>query len=206
MLEILDVAIGDARTPVLPTFTAMLPDDAPAFAAAEGERGPMLASLVAAGRLVPDRGRVLLDGSADPDAIRRAVALVDTPVVAEPPAVLPVASIVREELRFAGSPSRRRDVEALLDGLDLLPWLRRPVGDLAPDDRLRLLLDLAVRRPGVRALVLTAPERHGGRAESWTALAHAYAERGIPVLVLGGSAAVEALPADAGADPAGAAR
>jgi hypothetical protein len=206
MIEILDVALGDERTPVLPPFSAVLPDDAPAFAAAEGERGPMLASLIASGRLVPDRGRVLLDGVVDPAALRRSVALVDTPVVAEPPASMPVGSIVREELRFAGLPSRRRAAEAVLDGLDLLPWLRRPIGDLLPDDRLRLLLDLAARRPGVRALVLTAPERHGGRAESWTALAHAYADRGMPVLVLGGAAAVEALPDASGASTTGASR
>jgi ABC-2 type transport system ATP-binding protein len=206
MLEILDVALGDERTPLLPSFSVTLPDDGPAFASAEGERGPLLASLIAGGRLLPDRGTVLLDGVADPAALRRAVALVDTPVVAEPPASVPVRSIVREELRFAALPSGRRSVEQALDALDLLPWARRPIGDLPPDDRLRLLLDLAARRPGVRALVLTAPERHGGRAESWTTLAHLHADRGMPVLVLGGAAAVEALPADAGAESAGASR
>lgn len=199
MLEILDVALGDERTPVLPPFSAVLPDDAPAFASAEGERGPMLASLIAAGRLLPDRGTVLLDGVADLAAVRRAVALVDTPVVSEAPASLPVAAVVREELRFAGLPSGRRSIEEALDPFGLLAWLRRPIGDLLPDDRLRLLLGLAAMRPGVRALVLTAPERHGGRAEGWTVLAHEYAERGMPVLVLGGAAAVEALPAPAGA-------
>jgi hypothetical protein len=167
----------------------------------------MLASLIAAGRLVPDRGAVLLDGHADARALRRAVALVDTPVVAEPTAAVPVGSIVREELRFAGRPSRRHDVEETLDGFDLQPWRLRPIGDLLPDDRLRLLLGLAALRPGVRALVLTAPERHGGRAEAWTALAHEYADRGMPVLVLGGAAAVEALPAAAGdTNTAGASR
>lgn len=195
MLEILEVALGDERTPLLPPFSAVLPADAPAFASAQGERGPMLASLIAAGRLIPDRGTVLLDGIADAGALRRAVALVDTPVVSEAPASLPVCAVVREELRFAGLPSRRRSVEEALDRFELLAWLRRPIGDLLPDDRLRLLLGLAAMRPGVRALVLTAPERHGGRAEGWTALAHEYADRGIPVLVLGGAAAVEALPA-----------
>jgi hypothetical protein len=206
MLEILDVALGDEATPVLPPFSAVLPDDASAFASAEGDRGPLLASLIAAGRLIPDRGTVLLDGVADPAALRRAVALVDTPVVAEPPTDVPVGSIVREELRFAGLPSRRRSVEETLDHFGLLPWRQRPIGDLPPEDRLRLLLGLAARRPGVRALVLTAPERHGGRAEAWSALAHEYADRGMPVLVLGGAAAVEAMPAAAGADPAGASR
>jgi hypothetical protein len=206
MIEILDVALGDEATPLLPPFSAVLPDDAPAFASAEGDRGPLLASLIAAGRLIPDRGSVLLDGIADSRALRRAVALVDTPVVAEPPADVALGSIVREELRFAGLPSRRRAVDETLDRFALLAWRRRPIGDLPPDDRLRLLLGLAAARPGVRALVLTAPERHGGRAEAWTALAHEYAERGVPVLVLGGAAAVEALPVDTGTRSAGASR
>ena len=166
----------------------------------------MLASLIAAGRLVPDRGRVLLDGSADPAAIRRAVALVDTPVVAEPPAAMPVGSIVREELRFAGAPpaagTRRRCSTASTS----CRGRGAPSATCRPTTASGCCSISPRRRPGVRALVLTAPERHGGRAESWTALAHAYAERGMPVLVLGGSAAVEALPADAGAEPAGAAR
>jgi hypothetical protein len=119
---------------------------------------------------------------------------------------VPVGSIAREELRFAGLPSRRRAAEAVLDELGLSEWIRHPIGDLPPDDRLRLLLELAARRPGVRALVLTAPERHGGRAEAWTVLAHEYADRGMPVLVLGGAAAVEALPAASGTSMTGVSR
>ena len=74
----------------------------------------MLASLIAAGRMRPDRGQVLLDGDDDPEALRRAIVLVDTPVVAEPAPSLPVRAVVQEELRFAGRASRRRDAEALL--------------------------------------------------------------------------------------------
>ena len=195
LLEIVDAGVGDERIPALPPFRARLAADAPAVAVAEGDRGPMLASLIAGGRLVPDRGTVLLDGESDPAALRRAVALVDTPVVAEPAPAVPVRSVVREELRFAGRSSRTRDAEALLVSLGLERWGRAPVLDLPPTDRIRLLLELAALRPGVRALVLTSPERHGGPAAGWRRAAEDLTARGLPVLVIGGAAARESLPA-----------
>ncbi len=193
-LELIGVGVGPEETPVLPPLSAALGAERPAFAAAEGERGPMLASLIAAGRLVPDRGEVLLDGAADAPALRRAVALVDTPVVAEPAPSLPVGTVVREELRFAGRRGRRSDALALLTGLGLERWLRSPVSDLPPADRLRLLLELAALRNGVRLLVLTSPERHGGRATAWRRLADEFTARGLPVLVIGGAAVLDPLP------------
>lgn len=190
-LELLDVRIGDERTPALAPFSTILRAERPTFGAAEGERGPVLASLIAAGRLVPDHGQVLLDGRTDPEALRSAVALVDTPVVAEPAPSLPVRLVVQEELRFAGRPSRRRDAEALVTGLGLEAWLRAPMLDLPPTDRVRLLLELAALRDGVRALVLTSPERHGGHASGWRRLADEFTARGLPVLVIGGAAVTE---------------
>jgi hypothetical protein len=154
----------------------------------------MLASLIAGGRLAPDRGRVLLDGRDDPRALRAAVALVDTPMVADPPDDLPVATVVREELLFAGRRTRRRDVDAVLDALGLASWRRSPVADLPPAGRIRLLAGLAALRPGVRALVLTSPERHGGDAADWTGIATELTAAGTPVLVIGGAAVGRALP------------
>lgn len=206
MLEIIGVGIGDEGIPSLAPFSAALTAERPSFAAAEGDRGPMLASLVASGRLVPDRGAVLLDGRADPAAVRRAVVLVDTPVVAEPAPSLPVLTVVREELRFAGRPARRRDAEALLTTLDLDRWSRAPMLDLPPTDRVRLLLECASLREGVRALVLTSPERHGGHASGWRRLADEYTARGLPVLVIGGAAVTESLPAAPAALPTGSLR
>jgi ABC-2 type transport system ATP-binding protein len=194
LLEIVGARVGEERIPALPPFSARLDVDRPAVAVAEGDRGPMLASLIAAGRLVPDGGEVLLDGGTDPAALRRAVALVDTPVVAEPAPSLPVRSVVREELRFAGRPSRSRDAEALLTALDLDRWSRAPILDLPPTDRIRLLLELAALRNGVRALVLTSPERHGGHAAGWRRLAEDLTARGLPVLVIGGAAVRESTP------------
>ncbi|GAA2751040.1 hypothetical protein [Amnibacterium kyonggiense] len=195
LLEIIGAGVGEERIPALPAFSARLDAEHPGVAVAEGDRGPMLASLIAGGRLVPDRGEVLLDGSGDPAALRRAVALVDTPVVAEPAPSLPVRSVVREELRFAGRPSRSRDADAVLRALDLDRWSRAPFLDLPPTDRVRLLLELAALRDGVRALVLTSPERHGGHAAGWRRVAEDLTARGLPVLVIGGAAVRESLPA-----------
>jgi ABC-2 type transport system ATP-binding protein len=201
LLEVVGAAVGDERVPVLAPFSAVVSSDRPAFVAAEGDRGPMLASLIAAGRLVPDRGEVLLDGHADAAALRRAVVLVDTPVVAEPAPSLAVRTVVREELRFAGRRSRRRDADAFLVGLGLESWSRAPMLDLPPTDRLRMLLELAALRDGARVLVLTSPERHGGHAAGWRRLADELTQRGLPVLVIGGAAVTEsaAPPASTGA-------
>lgn len=187
-LELDGVAVGDAATPALPVLDAVLTDGAPTVVAVGTERGPVLASLIAAGRMRPDRGTVRLDGVADPAALRRAVALVDTPVVAEPPATIGVAAVVAEELRFAGLPNGRSAVARVLDDLGIVPWRRAPIGDLPPTDRIRLLLTLAGARPGVRALVLTSPERHGGPSGEWLSLARSFTDGGTPVLVLGGRA------------------
>lgn len=187
-VEVVGAGVGDERLPALPPFSAVLQHSVPAFAAAQGERGPMLASLIAAGRLIPDRGTVLIDGRDDPAALRAAVALVDTPVVAEPAPALPVGTVVREELRFAGRRGRRSDAEAFLTALGLERWRRAPMLDLPPAGRLRLLLELAALRPGVRALVLTSPERHGGHAADWQRLAAEFSARALPVLVIGGAA------------------
>ena len=187
-LELRGIGMGDPAAPALPELSATLTGEGPAVLPIGTERGPLLASLIAAGRLRPDRGEVLLDGRPDASAIRRAVALVDTPVVAEAEPTLPVGAVVREELRFAGRRSRRADAERLLDDLGLAGWARAPLSDLPAAGRISLLLTLAALRPGVRMLVLTSPERHGGAAADWLSLARGSGERGIPVLVIGGHA------------------
>ena len=104
-LELDGVTIGDEPTPALPALDAVLTDGAPTLVAVGTERGPMLASLIAGGRMLPDRGTVRLDGDDEPDRIRRAVALVDTPMASEPTPAVPVGSMAREELAFAGRPA-----------------------------------------------------------------------------------------------------
>lgn len=185
-LELDGVAIGDPAAPALPALDVVLTDAAPTVAAVGTERGPVIASLIAGGRMRPDRGIVRLDGAADGGALRRAVALVDTPVVAEPPAALRVAAVVAEDLRFAGLPNGRAAVADVLDDLGIASWRRAPIADLPPTTRILLLLTLAAARPGVRALVLTSPERHGGASADWLGLARSFTDAGTPVLVIGG--------------------
>jgi hypothetical protein len=187
-LELDGVTVGEEPTPALPAIDAVLTDGAPTLVPVGSERGPMLASLIAGGRMRPDRGAVRLDGDADPDRIRRAVALVDTPMASEPTPAVPVGSVVREELRFAGRPASRQAVADLLDDLGIGAWRRAPITDLPPTDRIRLLLTLAAARPGVAALVLTSPERHGGPSAEWLGVVRSFTEAGTPVLVLGGHA------------------
>src|SRR4051812_24772576 len=201
-LELRGAGMGPEAAPFLAPLDVVLTDLHPTGVAAEGDRAPMLASLLAAGRLVPDRGQVQLDGVADPAAIRAAVALVDTPMAAEPPDDLPVATVVREELLFARRGTRRRDVDAVLEALDLTRWRRSPVADLPPAARIALLTGLAAQRPGVRALVLTSPERHGGDAAEWVGVVADVTAAGTPVLVVGGAAVAQALPSVTAALPA----
>jgi hypothetical protein len=191
--------MGPERAPSLAPLDVVLTDDGPVGVVAEGDRAPMLASLIAGGRLVPDRGRVLLDARSDAAAIRAAVALVDTPMAADPPDDLPVATVVREELLFARGRTRRRDVDAVLDAFGLTDWHRSPIADLPPAARITLLAGLAAQRPGVRALVLTSPERHGGHAAEWVRIATDLTAAGTPVLVIGGAAVGQALAATSAA-------
>ena len=185
-LELDGVTVGDEPTPALPALDAVLTDGAPTLVAVGTERGPMLASLIAGGRMLPDRGIVRLDGDEDPDRIRRTVALVDTPMASEPTPAVPVGSVVREELALAGRPASRRAVADVLDDLGIGAWRRAPMTDLPPTDRIRLLLTLAAARPGVGALVLTSPERHGGPSDQWLGVVRSFTEAGTPVLVVGG--------------------
>jgi hypothetical protein len=201
-LELRGIGMGPESAPALATLDVVLTQDGPVGVAAEGDRAPMLASLIAGGRLVPDRGEVLLDGRSDPARVRAAVALVDTPMAADPPDDLPVATVVREELLFARRGARRHDVDAVLDAFGLGAWRRSPIADLPPAARIALLTGLAARRPGVRALVLTSPERHGGDPAEWVRVVTDLTAAGTPVLVIGGAAVAQALPAPAVPAPA----
>jgi hypothetical protein len=116
-------------------------------------------------------------------------------MAADPPDDLPVATVVREELLFARRGARRRDIDAVLESLALIRWRRSPVADLPAAARITLLAGLAAQRPGVRALVLTSPERHGGDAADWVRSVVDLTASGTPVLVIGGAAVAHALPA-----------
>src|SRR3954453_10171413 len=71
--------------------------------------------LALAGALKVDAGFVELDGSRSGRALRRAVALVDVPGVSEPDPVLPLGTVVAEELAMAGLPTRHGAVRNYLE-------------------------------------------------------------------------------------------
>lgn len=195
-LELDLVGIGEEPGAALPAVSVVAAPGRPGVIAVETEQAPVLASLVAGGRMRPDTGRVLLDGHEDPAAVRRAFALVDTPGVAEPFPVMSVRRIVREELAFAGRRPSREHVDTVLDELGLQHYADTHVQRVPTEVRVRLLVELALLRDGVTGLVITSPERHGGTVEGWFAVVRDVARRGTTVVVVTSKAAaatVEAL-------------
>lgn len=195
-LELDHVGIGEEPGAALPVVSAVAGPGRPGIVAVETEQAPVLASLVAGGRMRPDTGRLLLDGHEDAPAVRRTFALVDTPGVAEPFPVMTITQIVREELAFAGERPSRSHVDTVLEELGLRAWADTPVQRVPTDVRVRLLVELALLRDGVTGLVVTTPERHGGAVEDWFRVVRDVARRGTTVLLVTSKAAaatVEAL-------------
>lgn len=190
-LELAAVGIGTEPGAALPVVSAVAGPGHPGVVAVETEQAPVLASLVAGGRMKPDTGQVLLDGHDDPAAVRRAFALVDTPGVAEPFPVLTLKQIVHEELAFAGRRPSRGDVATVLDELGMTRWSDTAVQRVPTDARVRLLAELALLRPDVTGLVVTSPERHGGAVADWFAVVRDIARRGVTVVLVTSKAAAE---------------
>jgi hypothetical protein len=101
--------------------------------------------------------------------------------------------VAGEELMFAGRPADPLSARRWLDEHDLRAYSRVPIGDVPATDRIRMLLELAVLRPGVDGLVLVSPDRHGGDPRAWWGLAQEFAGRGYAVLVIAGQAAANLL-------------
>ena len=187
-----EASIGTGLGAAVPPLSLWIGPGAPSVVRVETAERPMLVSLLIGGRLRPEHGRVLVDGNADLDVLRRRSALVDTPVVAEPNPGATLASVVAEEFVFASRRASRSSVLRFLQEHDLAEYAKVPARALPPAVRVRLLCELALLRPGVEALVLTSPERHGGEPELWYAALEAIAERGVTVVVV-----TDALTADA---------
>ncbi|AOX65277.1 L-asparaginase/Glu-tRNA(Gln) amidotransferase subunit D [Curtobacterium sp. 320] len=188
-LELDHVGIGDEPGAALPVVSAVAAPGRPGVVAVETEQAPVLASLVAGGRMRPETGRVLLDGHDDAAAVRRTFALVDTPGIAEPFPVMSLKRIVREELAFAGQRPSREHVDTVLDELGLRDYADTHVQRVPTDVRVRLLVELALLRDGVTGLVITSPERHGGAVEGWFAVVRDVARRGVTVVLVTSKAA-----------------
>ncbi|GAB3444801.1 hypothetical protein GCM10027517_24920 [Phycicoccus ginsengisoli] len=160
-----------------------------------GDPGPghVALALALAGRIRLAGGSVTLDGDPAAAALRRHVALVDVPDVSAPEDAVTVRAAVAEQLALAGLPSSRAATGALLAAHGLQDLARERFEALAPGARTRLLLDVAARRALTRVLVLTAPDRLGGRPEEWWSAVHRYADDGLTVVVQCSHATVRAL-------------
>jgi len=151
-------------------------------------------ALALAGRLVPDDGTVTLDGAADLKALQAAVALVDVPGVSEPADVNRLSTILGEELALARRPHRRADVRRWLDAHRLIEHADDLMEDLPTGARIAALAEVAAERPGVRFLVLTLPETHGGVPEDWLPGLTGLTNEGFGVLVTTSNGVARHLP------------
>lgn len=185
------VAAGSA----LPPTDAALASGEASLVVVETEQRPTVLGLVAAGRMVPSAGRVLLDGVEDRRGLRSRVALVDAPRASDPDPAVPLAGVLAEELALAGVPGGARSVRGWAAQLGVAGLLDVPIADVPPATRTRVLAELAILRDDVEALVLVSPDRHGGDPRDWWALARGIADRGFAVLVLAGAAAARVLVA-----------
>ncbi|MFG6503629.1 hypothetical protein [Microbacterium sp. P05] len=165
------------------------------LAMAETEQRPTVLGLLASGRMRPDTGEVHIDGRKDAATIRKRVALVDAPHVSEPESGVSVGGVVAEELMFAGRAPNPFAARRWLDTLGLGELAGTPIGNIAPGQRIRILLELAALRDGVEGIVLASPDRHGGEPTVWWRLAEEFAGRGYAVLVIAGKASRSALRA-----------
>lgn len=179
VLSATGVSVVRRRRPMLPPTDVVLhPGEVRAVVGEPGSAHVALA-LVLAGRLAPNTGTVLLDGSPGSAARQRAVALVDVPEVSEPDDVVPIGTVLGEELAMARLPARRRAVRAWAPHVDLAARTE----DVPAGLRTSLLLHAAARRPGVRFLVLTLPDRWGVTPAQWQPVAAELALSGLGILV-----------------------
>jgi ABC-2 type transport system ATP-binding protein len=192
-IELQAAGLGEGIGADVPPVSLVLTEGAPIAISVEGDEQPLFVSMLLAGRLKPDTGRVLVDGRDDTSALRDAAALVDTPWVAEPAAGVALQNVVMEELAFAGLPSIRRAVTRVLGEHGLEEYGPLPIRALPAADRVRLFSELAVLRPGVSMIVVTSPERHGATAADWYAPLAAIADRAVLVAIVTDVATTSAL-------------
>ncbi|MET0672397.1 MAG: hypothetical protein ABWY37_02785, partial [Microbacterium pygmaeum] len=191
-VELREVAKG-RRMHALPETSLTFESGRVVLVAAETEQRPTVLGLIASGRMRPDAGSVTIDGRTDASALRLATALVDAPDVSEPEPNVSVAGVVAEELMFAGLASHPIAARRWLEDLGMAEIAGTPIGNVEPEERSRILCELAALRSGVAGLVLTSPDRHGGEPAAWWSIAEDFADRGLAVLVIAGRASAALL-------------
>ncbi|TFH69620.1 hypothetical protein [Cellulomonas sp. HD19AZ1] len=176
------------RAPLLHLDALSLATGECVLVAGEPGQGHTALALVATGRLAPFTGVVELtraDGTttSDPAVLRGLSAVVDLPGVTEPDDTLTTSTVVGEELALAGAAARPSRVRRWLEAHELTSYRDVRMDDLPGPVRTALLTSLAIERRGVRFLVVSLPDRHGGEPAAWWAVAQACAARGYGVLV-----------------------
>ena len=96
-------------------------------------------------------------------------------------------------MSFSDLPNGRRALHDFLDSHGLADYARVPIRALPPTARIRLFAELALLRDGVRALLVTSPERHGAAPAEWYGELAEIAERGIGVVIITDALTSEAL-------------
>jgi ABC-2 type transport system ATP-binding protein len=99
-VQLLQVAIGRGLGAAVPALDLIVDGPVPVVIAVQTDERPLLVSMLLAGRIRSDSGRVLVDDQENADELRRRTALVDTPIVAEPTAGISLKTVVAEE--FSG--------------------------------------------------------------------------------------------------------
>jgi hypothetical protein len=187
------VGIEGAHGPLLRPTSLRVRSGEVAVVGGEPGDGHTALALALSGRMRPTSGTVLLDGRENPKQLRRRVAVVDAPGVSEPDDALDLATVVGEELGFARRRRGHRAVATWLAERDATAYARHRVEAVPAELRTRLLVELAAARPGVDAVVLACPDRHGGDPNDWWQLAVEQADAGRAVVALCGNQAAARL-------------
>lgn len=191
-----EVRVDGRREPMLEPTDLTWSTGECVLVAGEPGHGHTALALVATGRFAPDAGEVRLDRAdgagraahaapvpARAAELRAVTAVVDVPGVSEPDDALTVADVVAEGLALAGRRSLPGDVSRWLADHSLTADRARRLDQVPAVVRTAVLAALAAEREGVRFLVLTLPDRHGGEPSGWWEIGCTLAASGLGVLV-----------------------
>lgn len=177
------IAVNGRHKQLLPPTSLLVAEGQLVLVRCLGDEATTLA-LALSGRIEPDDGAVLVDGTGNEAALREHVAIVDAPRVTEPEGSRTLSAIVAESLGLAGHPSGKATVQDWLLEQRAEQYAKYRFDTLPAPLRTRLLVELAVVDEQVRVLILDTPDRHTGDAQTWWSVALRQAQRGLGVVVL----------------------
>lgn len=191
------ISVRGPHAPMLQPTSVSVSDHQLVLLAGYPGPGHVAVSLGLSGRLKPDGGDVQLDGETSGRVLRRRVAVVDAPGITEPDDALPVQTVVGEELAIAGHKAGRKAVLEWLEQHEWAGFADRRFEHLPVSVRTKLLAELTVARPDVKAVILTMPDRLGGDPHEWYELGRDLASRGYGVIITCADASARLLEVEA---------